>query len=369
MKTINIAVVGALGFGKGLINEVVSNAKEYNCKLSAIVDISPRAKTEYSDLIESGVNYYPSLEEMYSEINVDLLVIASPIQFHSTQACYAMEHGSHVLVEKPAAGCIDDVKKMIEVRNKTGKQALIGYQLCYDDTIRKVKSTILSGELGRIKTMKCIVLWPRSLNYYNRNNWAGKKFDKDGRPIYDSVVNNATAHFFMNLMYLAGEDMNRATTINSITSKLYRANDIETFDTCVVKADLEEKGEFLSIVSHVTLEEYVPRYEIVLENGMITSMNDEWVLESEGKKTVLGVSSHDNHKKIWDMVNLIRDPEYPVKCTIECALEHTKLIESLNKVPIIDFDKDKKIIDNRIYIEGLKEKLIKAYDDYEFPLI
>ena len=41
------------------------------------------------------------------ELPVDLVLIASPNCFHSEQMKYAVEHGKHVFVEKPAA--IDSV--------------------------------------------------------------------------------------------------------------------------------------------------------------------------------------------------------------------------------------------------------------------
>lgn len=365
---IDIAVIGALGFGKGFITEVVSNGKDNGCRLSAIVDVSERAKIEYADLLDGGAKYFKTLEDMYNKIDIDLLIIASPIQYHSEQACYAMEHGSHVLVEKPVAGCIDDVMKMIEVRDKTGKHAQIGYQQCFSETVRNIKSIILSGEYGGIETMKCMVLSPRNFGYYNRNNWAGKKLDITGRPVYDSISNNAMAHFYMTLMFLAGSDMQSATAINETESKLYRANNIETFDTCITKASLESGAEMFVIVSHATKDECGVSIEIKLQDGTIINKNNEWILVTNGKESIIGSSVYSPYKKVWDMVKLIGDSSYPVQCSIESALEHTKFIETLKDITVVDF-KDKKVLSDRIYVQGLQQELQKAYEEYEFPVI
>jgi hypothetical protein len=53
----------------------------------------------------------------------------------------------------------------------------------------------MKGMLGRPKRLKTLVLWPRDFAYYNRNDWAGKKTDQNGRPVLDSVAHNATSHF------------------------------------------------------------------------------------------------------------------------------------------------------------------------------
>lgn len=363
MKRINISVVGALGYGRILINEIIENGKKYNARLHAIVDVSPIAKEKYSD-----VRCFMSMDDMYNEMSIDLVLIASPIQFHAAQACKAMENNSHVLLEKPIAGAMDDVDKIIQKRNETGMKILIGYQLCYDETIRKVKEIILSGELGELQSMKCIVLWPRSIDYFNRNNWAGKISDAQGRLIYDSVANNATAHYFMNLLYLAGEDMQSAASIESIDARLYRANPIETFDTCAVKAKLNNDVEFLAIASHAIINLQDPRYIIELKNDKIECIDSVWRLYKDGIETTIGESYNSSSKKIWDMVKYIRDDNYPIICSLECALEHTKMIDMLKTYKISEFkDINKDDDNNLIYVKGLEERLNSAYQSNSLP--
>lgn len=197
MSKLSIAVVGAMGYGHHLVKEAANNADRHDTELRAIVDVSPNASIVHAAIKDKGVKFFTSLADMYKAMSIDLVVIASPIQYHSNQACEAMMNGSHVLLEKPIAGSLQDANDIMITRDKTGKKLLIGYQQCYDDTIRCIKEIILSGELGTLQRMKSIVLWPRSATYYNRNNWAGKKYDAHGRAIYDSVTNNATAHYYI----------------------------------------------------------------------------------------------------------------------------------------------------------------------------
>ncbi|MCK5128323.1 MAG: Gfo/Idh/MocA family oxidoreductase [Clostridiales bacterium] len=362
MKELTLAVIGALGFGRALVDEIKNNAAKNHCRLKAIVDISPKAKEAYPELVETGVRFYKTMEEMYSDMDIDIVLIASPIQFHAQQACIAMENGSHVMLEKPIAGSIDDVEDIIQAQKDTGKHILIGFQLCYDETIRKVKETILSGELGGMHTMKCIVLWPRNEAYFSRNSWAGIRYDKEGKAVFDSVANNATAHFFMNLMYLSGEDMDSASTIEEIDVRLYRANPIETFDTCVMKAILVGGIEFIATVSHATEQLVEPQYELIFDYGKIISIDNEWIVEANGERRTIGKSNHSIQKKIWDMANYVRDTRHTVKCTIDCAIEHTKLIEMLDEYEVQKFNKNVVLEDARIYIKNLGEILIEGYE-------
>lgn len=367
MKTIDIAVVGAMGYGGLFIEEILNNGHKYNARLSAIVNRSSRAKIKYSKLEASGVKFYSSLDEMYETHTVDLVFIASPMQMHSMHACEAMEMGSHVMLEKPIAGCMDDVKEIIQLRQLTGRKILVGYQLCYDDTIRKIKEIILSGSLGGMHTMKCVWFSPHNSDYYNRNDWAGKICDSKGRLIFDSIANNAAAHYLMNLLFLAGPDMLSSAKCDEVDAKLFRVNSIETFDTCGIKAKLEGGIEFLGLFSHATLKAKDAQYKILFDDGYIECTHNEWKVYKDGKEYIIGSTIHHNTKKIWDMVEYIRDDNYLIKCTIECALEHTKLIENISNIDICVFKNNIKQRDNYTYIQGLEDELIKAYDNYHLP--
>lgn len=360
-----IALIGAMGYGKRYLEAIEENGNKYDINLTAIVDISPNAKEVFSDLVDQGVKIYKSMEEMYKQTDIDLAIISSPIQYHSSQSCFAMEHGSHVMVEKPIAGCLEDAEEVIRVRDKTNKKILVGYQQIYDDTIRKVKQVILSGKYGKMLSIKCIVLWPRAKKYFNRNMWVGRVKDQNGKYIRDSVANNANAHHFMNVLYLAGQDIGSAANIDDIDANLSKVHDIGTFDTCEIRAKLEGDIDMLAIASHVTEKKQDAKYEILLENGYITSEGDVWTIVSEGKSEVIGSSSHNHFRKLWDMIHYLDDDDYNVKCTVECATQHTKMIEAISDISVKVIDEDLVTTEEEhIYVKGLGDKLMATYIEH-----
>ena len=369
MREKNIAVIGAFGYGRLVIDEVLKNGKDHNSRLVAVADTSPAIREESPRFVSRGVKTYQSIDEMYAKDAIDLTVVASPIQYHSLHACTAMENGSHVLLEKPIAGCMEDAREIAYLSKVTGKKALVGFQLIYDETIRKVKEIILSGRMGGLCDMKCIVLWPRSKNYFARNGWAGKISDNSGRLVRDSVANNATAHHFMTLLYFAGSDMQSAGETEVMDAALYRVNDIETFDTCALKAELKGGIGMLAIASHATQYELSPKYMLWFERGYIECEGDAWKMYADGKEETIGTSDHTSLKKVWDMAKYIDDENYPVKCTLECAMAHTKMIEQISDIPITELKDDIRESEGRLYAEGLEEKLKWAYDNYSLPEI
>lgn len=62
----------------------------------------------------AGAAIYTNLEDMVSSPEVDAVYIASPNSMHAEQALICMNHGKHVLCEKPAASNSRELKLMIE---------------------------------------------------------------------------------------------------------------------------------------------------------------------------------------------------------------------------------------------------------------
>ena len=57
---------------------------------------------------------------MLDRSDLDLIDIASPNRFHVEQALAALEHGKHVIVEKPAAVTRGDVQRLIDAARANG---------------------------------------------------------------------------------------------------------------------------------------------------------------------------------------------------------------------------------------------------------
>lgn len=65
----------------------------------------------------AGAAIYTDLEEMVSSGEVDAIYIASPNSMHAEQALVCMNHGKHVICEKPAASNSTELRAMIEAAN------------------------------------------------------------------------------------------------------------------------------------------------------------------------------------------------------------------------------------------------------------
>ena len=207
-SVVRLVMVGVGGYALTYLKKLLDPQCDLPVKLVGGVDPFAKNSPVYNELVAAGVPLYDTVEDFYREQEADLAIIATPIQLHAGQSIYCMEHGSDVLCEKPVCAVIDDVQRMIEARDRTGKRLAIGYQWSYSAAVQRLKQDVLSGRYGRPLRMKTIVLWPRDREYYRRGSgWAAHKKNARGEWILDSVAANATAHYLHNMLYVAGNQV------------------------------------------------------------------------------------------------------------------------------------------------------------------
>ncbi|MDO9408811.1 Gfo/Idh/MocA family protein [Patulibacter sp.] len=79
----------------------------------------------------------------------DASVIASPSIAHPAQARLALEHGCHVLVEKPVAVAAEEGEGLAELAADRGLVAAVAMNLRFHDGPRTIRGLLDAGEIGR----------------------------------------------------------------------------------------------------------------------------------------------------------------------------------------------------------------------------
>lgn len=109
-----------------------------------------------------GLIGYNSLYEFLKE-DMDLVVIATPNQWHEKYSVAAMQAGINVLCEKPATMSVAEMKNIIKISQKTGKFFTVHQQRRFDPDYRVVKDIVKNGEIGKITTIESRVLGERGV--------------------------------------------------------------------------------------------------------------------------------------------------------------------------------------------------------------
>ncbi|WP_085522979.1 Gfo/Idh/MocA family protein [Tuberibacillus sp. Marseille-P3662] len=371
-ETCGIVLVGMAGYGEKYLN-TLDGQKRFSW-INGIVDIHPE-RSAYLDKIRShNIPIYDSLESFYEVDTADLAIISTPIHLHAQQAITAMENGSHVLCEKPMTGSLEEAEHMRQVRDRTGRFVAIGFNWSFSDSVHEWKQDIQQGLFGAPIRGRTIVLWPRDEAYYNRSNWAGKCYGPNGEPIFDSIANNATSHFFHHLLYALGDTVEHSAKLHSLTTELYRANPIETFDTCAIRAKTDQDIELMFLASHAVNRKHGPQFEMVFERATIYynaggNMKAVWL---DGTEKSYGDPESEHMHKLDVCIQAILQGDSDIRCGIEAAYSHLLGIKSMHEaVPDIPFfppDRVKRDSETMVtYVPGLAETLMECYQEHTLP--
>jgi len=375
-EPVSVVLVGIGGMGSHYLNTLLEEFRPGEIELRAAVDPFPRRSEHYHELKNSGVPIFDSLDKFYEESQPpELAVISSPIHYHVPQSCEALRSGSYVLCEKPLGATIQEAERLIQARDKARRWVMIGYQWSYSAAIQALKKDILAGLFGKPIRLKTICLWPRSMDYYQRNDWAGKKKDEAGSWILDSPANNAMAHFLHNLFYVLGEQVDRSARPAQVAAEIYRAYPIENFDTIACRVFTKDGAELLFYASHAVPRELNPQFSFEFEKATTTygEISDEVIASfRQGKEKHYGSpdAGHPLHK-LFEAVAIVREPKL-ILCGPEAACSQTMCVNGIQESApeVITFpeamvqqNENKK----RYWVKGLAEAFYDCYQKGVLP--
>ncbi|KRG15401.1 Gfo/Idh/MocA family protein [Lederbergia galactosidilytica] len=92
-------------------------------------------------------------KEMLNHSQLDAVIICSPHTLHFDQAMDVMNHGCHVLIEKPMACSKKEAEELIETSEKLGRVLQVSYQRHFEPEFIYIRDTIASGEIGKLTSV------------------------------------------------------------------------------------------------------------------------------------------------------------------------------------------------------------------------
>ncbi len=165
--------------------------------LVAVCDVVP-ARAE-GLAATTGARAYPSLEALLeAESDVDVASICTPNGLHARQTIQALDHGVHVLCEKPMAISSRDCGEMIKAAERNNRRLFVVKQNRFNPPIVALKQVIDEGRLGRLYSVQLNCFWNRGADYY-RDSWKGSR-DLDGGTLFTQF-----SHFVDLLYWMLGD--------------------------------------------------------------------------------------------------------------------------------------------------------------------
>ena len=149
MKKLNVALVG-LGFGKCFLPIWLDHPNVASVTVCDRTEaLLLKAKEEYPQIRTTT-----SLEEVLKDETVDAVHLVTPIPLHADQSVAVLESGKHCACTVPMATSLEDIRRIVEARRKSGKNYMMMETTLYTYQFFYVKELLEKGELGRIQFLR-----------------------------------------------------------------------------------------------------------------------------------------------------------------------------------------------------------------------
>ncbi|MEM1109048.1 MAG: Gfo/Idh/MocA family oxidoreductase [Planctomycetota bacterium] len=339
--SIQLGIAGIGGYGQEIAELVLNSGKKIDpsVELAAVCDPKVSSQPDRAKLLDSkGVALYDSYEAMLRHPGLEAVWLPVPIDLHLSFAKQALGEGLAVMLEKPVAGTIDEVDELIAARDAADRPLLVGFQNIYAADTLPLKRRLLSGQLGAVRRATVHGCWPRDCAYFSRAAWAGA-MRRGNTWVLDSPVNNAMAHFINLAAYLLGEDENTSATPTHLEAELYRAAEIENYDTASIRVrfDRAEPIDLLILLTHATATQVDAVVEIETDRGGIRWNGRETKISRDGEVSVVPNDTEIRQRMLKTFARQARgqfDSDFPAS-TLESARVHTTIVNAASQAALI----------------------------------
>jgi predicted dehydrogenase len=136
-----------------------------------------------------------SYEEAFSHDAIDVIVLCTPNHTHRQLAVAALEHGKHVVIEKPIACTMSDADEILVTARRTGCHVLVAENHRYRPNVMAIERILRGGTLGTIKLIRINVLRQHE---FKPDDWRADRDCMGGGVLIDAGI-----HWVNVLMTLA----------------------------------------------------------------------------------------------------------------------------------------------------------------------
>ena len=194
---IRLALIGCGNMAKSHSEELI---KSPDVEVVALVDPIASRTADFRKRFFPKAKEFGAMESLLADrrIKLDAVSIITPHNLHLRQAKMALEHGLHVLVEKPMVTNSRDARELWQAVKSSGKILAIAHQAPYTEEFAHLAHLRDSGELGKVQS---IAGWV-SQNWLKNtaNTWRQDPAQSGGGQMFDTG-----AHLFNAIMWIMND--------------------------------------------------------------------------------------------------------------------------------------------------------------------
>ena len=142
--------VGIIGCGSVAEEYVKAFQKDERSEVRALVSRNRANAERYRDAYDLGCAIETDAAVMLRREDVDIVVVSTPHNRHTKYVVAAAEAGKHIIIEKPVALTLQDVRKQQKAVNKGKVKTLVSFVLHWNPLLMTIDRLITQGVFGDI---------------------------------------------------------------------------------------------------------------------------------------------------------------------------------------------------------------------------
>jgi len=175
--------MGMVGGGRGaFIGDVHRMASRLDGEIELVCGAfssnPEKSKASGADLYLDPARCYGNYEEMIKtekslpeDVRMDFVSIVTPNHLHFAPAKLALEHGFHVVCDKPVTFSLEEAEELHKIHNQGSLIFALTHNYTGYPMVRQAKSMIRSGQLGKIR--RVVVEYPQG--------WLATRLEESGQ--------------------------------------------------------------------------------------------------------------------------------------------------------------------------------------------
>jgi predicted dehydrogenase len=245
----SVAVVGC-GIGRAHIAGYRSHPGKF--QVLALCDIDEKGLAAVGDEF-SIPRRTKSIDDVLRMEDVEIVDICTPPAPHVAQTLAALAVGKEVVCEKPLAGSLSEVDRVIAAEARAAGRVMPVFQYRYGDSLQKAKRIIELGIAGKPYLATVETAWRRTPAYYE-TPWRGRRETELGGVLLTHAI-----HSHDLLTYLMGP----VASVFARTAT--RVNPVEVED-CAVASLVMQSGALASLAATLGSHQEVSRLRLCFKH-------------------------------------------------------------------------------------------------------
>jgi UDP-N-acetyl-2-amino-2-deoxyglucuronate dehydrogenase len=239
MKKYNVGIIG-YGWAASAHIEAINKTKQG--QVTAIYSSRKLDDAELSAKHGTPIKSYQNLDEMLANPDIHVVDISSYPSQHRDQAIAAANAKKHIILEKPMANSLQEVREIVAAAKANGVKGCVCFECRFSNQFEVTKALVDEGLLGSIHYGE--------VDYYHGiGPWYGQFRWNTGKKDGGSALLTAGCHALDALLMVMGGEVESVTSFSTKTqSEIFKPYDYDTTSVTLIHFKNGAVGKSAAVV-------------------------------------------------------------------------------------------------------------------------